>query len=88
MDLLLTHGYFLSEDAAEQRVMRPYVPLGILSIAGLNIIAPPPASQSFAFRYPKLTAFLFSADRFIQGTPLLRALGDHTVFVLRRRTGS
>lgn len=33
MDLLLTHGYFLSEDAAEQRVMKPYPPLGILSIA-------------------------------------------------------
>lgn len=33
MDILLTHGYFLSEDPAEQRIMKPYVPLGILSIA-------------------------------------------------------
>ncbi len=32
-DILLTHGYLLSRDAVEQRVMRPYVPLGILSIA-------------------------------------------------------
>ena len=32
-DILLTHGYFLSRDEAEQRIMRPYVPLGILSIA-------------------------------------------------------
>lgn len=30
MRLLLTHGFFLSEDAKEQEVMRPYPPLGIL----------------------------------------------------------
>jgi radical SAM superfamily enzyme YgiQ (UPF0313 family) len=30
MDLLLTHGYFLDEDAKEQKVMKPYAPLGIL----------------------------------------------------------
>lgn len=30
MDLLLTHGYFLEEDAKEQAIMKPYVPLGIL----------------------------------------------------------
>ncbi len=32
MDILLTHGYFLSLDAAEQRIMKPYPPLGILYI--------------------------------------------------------
>jgi anaerobic magnesium-protoporphyrin IX monomethyl ester cyclase len=31
--LLLTHGYFLAEDAKEQRIMKPYVPLGILSLS-------------------------------------------------------
>src|SRR5574340_511322 len=30
MDLLLTHGYFLYEDARELQIMKPYVPLGIL----------------------------------------------------------
>lgn len=30
MDLLLTHGYFLAEDAKELQIMRPYAPLGIL----------------------------------------------------------
>ena len=30
MRLLLTHGFFLSEDAKEQEIMRPYPPLGIL----------------------------------------------------------
>jgi radical SAM superfamily enzyme YgiQ (UPF0313 family) len=33
VDILLTHGYFLSEDATEQRVMKPYAPLGILSLS-------------------------------------------------------
>jgi radical SAM superfamily enzyme YgiQ (UPF0313 family) len=33
MDLLLTHGYFLAEDAQEQRVMRPYPPLGLLYVS-------------------------------------------------------
>jgi radical SAM superfamily enzyme YgiQ (UPF0313 family) len=33
MKVLLTHGYFLEEDAKEQRLMRPYPPLGILYLA-------------------------------------------------------
>ncbi|MDB4304122.1 cobalamin B12-binding domain-containing protein, partial [Desulfosarcina sp.] len=33
MKVLLVHNYFLSEDAVEQKVMRPYPPLGILSIS-------------------------------------------------------
>lgn len=33
MKLLLTHGYFLAEDVKEQAIMKPYVPLGILSIS-------------------------------------------------------
>ena len=33
MSLVLTHGYFLADDAIEQRIMRPYPPLGLLSIS-------------------------------------------------------
>ena len=33
IDLLLAHGYFLSLDAAEQRVMRPHPPLGLLYLS-------------------------------------------------------
>jgi len=33
MKLLLTHAYFLCEDAAEQKIMRPYPPLGLLSVS-------------------------------------------------------
>ncbi|MGB7849107.1 MAG: radical SAM protein [Candidatus Acidiferrum sp.] len=32
MDLLLTHGYFLFDDAKELQIMKPYPPLGILYI--------------------------------------------------------
>jgi len=33
MDILLTHGYFIAEDAHEQKVMKPYPTLGILYIS-------------------------------------------------------
>lgn len=33
MSLLLTHGYFIADDPIEQRIMRPYPPLGLLSIS-------------------------------------------------------
>lgn len=33
MNILLTHGYFLHEDEKEKKIMRPYVPLGILYIS-------------------------------------------------------
>jgi anaerobic magnesium-protoporphyrin IX monomethyl ester cyclase len=33
MDILLTHGYFIAEDAHEQQIMKPYPPLGILYIS-------------------------------------------------------
>jgi anaerobic magnesium-protoporphyrin IX monomethyl ester cyclase len=32
-EILLTHGFFLAEDEVEQRVMRPYPPLGLLYLA-------------------------------------------------------
>jgi len=33
VDILLAHGYFLQDDPVEQRIMKPYVPLGILAIS-------------------------------------------------------
>jgi anaerobic magnesium-protoporphyrin IX monomethyl ester cyclase len=33
MSIVLTHGYFISEDAKEQAIMRPYAPLGILCLS-------------------------------------------------------
>lgn len=33
MDILLTHGYFLSEDPKERSIMKPYAPLGLLCLS-------------------------------------------------------
>ena len=33
MDLLLTHGYFVNEDAKELQIMKPYAPLGLLYLS-------------------------------------------------------
>src|SRR5580698_2727 len=33
MRLLLTHAYFLADDAKEQRIMKPYPPLGLLYLS-------------------------------------------------------
>ena len=33
MDILLTHGYFIAEDPHEQKIMKPYPPLGILYLS-------------------------------------------------------
>ena len=32
-ELLLSHGYLLAADARERRIMRPYPPLGLLSLS-------------------------------------------------------
>lgn len=32
--IILTHGYFLNEDAKEQQIMKPYPPLGLLYLSG------------------------------------------------------
>jgi len=34
MKIVLTHAYFIADDEAEQNVMRPYPPLGLLYISG------------------------------------------------------
>jgi hypothetical protein len=33
MDILLSHGYFIAEDEHEQKIMKPYPPLGLLYIS-------------------------------------------------------
>jgi anaerobic magnesium-protoporphyrin IX monomethyl ester cyclase len=33
MRLLLTHGYFIADDVKEQKIMKPYVPLGLLYLS-------------------------------------------------------
>src|SRR5215813_639631 len=33
MDILLAHSYFLAEDPVEQKIMKPYPPLGLLYLS-------------------------------------------------------
>ena len=33
MNVLLSHGYFIEDDPKEQAIMKPYPPLGLLSIS-------------------------------------------------------
>ena len=33
MSILLTHAYYLSDDPKEQRIMKPYPPLGLLYVS-------------------------------------------------------
>ena len=33
MSIVLTHGYYLNQDAKEQRIMKPYPPLGLLYVS-------------------------------------------------------
>lgn len=33
MDILLSHGYFIAEDEHEQKIMKPYPPLGLLYVS-------------------------------------------------------
>jgi len=60
MNLLLTHGYFLKEDAAERKIMMPYPPQGLLHI---NAYLTKHGISSLLFdttysSFDKLTAFL------------------------------
>ena len=32
MQILLAHGYFLADDSKEREIMKPYPPLGLLSV--------------------------------------------------------
>ena len=34
MSILFTHAYYLSDDPKEQKIMKPYPPLGLLYVSG------------------------------------------------------
>lgn len=60
MKILLTHGYFLHEDAAEQKIMMPYPPQGLLHINAYLAQHGIPSSifDSTFSSYDELTAFI------------------------------
>ncbi|HTY38968.1 MAG TPA: class I SAM-dependent methyltransferase [Bacteroidota bacterium] len=58
----------------------------IVEMYSLNVLSPPPHAWKIKAQYPRLTALLEKIDRALSHLPLFRAVGDHTVYVLRRRT--
>jgi hypothetical protein len=58
----------------------------MLSVAGLNMITPPPASHRARAAAPRLWSLTESIEQRLQQLPVFRSLGDHVVFLMRRRT--
>lgn len=52
---------------------------------GLCVFAPPPYLSWIRNRYPRLHQALWRLDRRISGWPLIRAMGDHFLIVMRKR---
>jgi ubiquinone/menaquinone biosynthesis C-methylase UbiE len=52
---------------------------------GLCVFSPPPYLATFRDRHAQLYQLLWRMDRRIGGWPLLRAMGDHFLLVMRRR---
>jgi len=52
---------------------------------GLCVFAPPPYLTSIRERHPRGYAWLWGLDRRAAGWPLLRAMGDHFLMVMRKR---
>ena len=52
---------------------------------GLGVFAPPPYLRSIRERYPRLHEWLWRIDRHVSGWPLIRAMGDHFLIVMRKR---
>jgi len=64
MSLILTHGYFIADDAIEQRIMRPYPPLGLLSISAWL--------DRDGIDHQVIDATFLDAERFVQRVRALR----------------
>jgi len=52
---------------------------------GLCVFGPPPYLTWVRERHPRLHAWLWSLDRKLSGWPLLRAMGDHFLIVMKKR---
>jgi SAM-dependent methyltransferase len=52
---------------------------------GLCLLAPPPYLTRVAHRHPRAYQALWRLDRLLCGWPVVRAMGDHFLIVMRRR---
>jgi hypothetical protein len=57
----------------------------LIHYRGLCVFAPPPYLQRTRERHPRLYEQLRRLDRAVCGWPVLRALGDHFLIVMRKR---
>jgi ubiquinone/menaquinone biosynthesis C-methylase UbiE len=55
---------------------------------GLCLFAPPPYVTAVRERHPRAYEFLWRMDRSLAGWPLLRAMGDHFLIVLRKASSA
>jgi hypothetical protein len=55
------------------------------SYRGLCVFAPPPYLTWVREKYPRLHQRLWRLDRRISGLPLIRAMGDHFLIVMKKR---
>jgi SAM-dependent methyltransferase len=65
------------------RAFRPHFTLE--HYRGLCLFAPPPYLTWIRARYPRLHEQLWRIDRRVSGWPLMRAMGDHFLIVMRKR---
>jgi ubiquinone/menaquinone biosynthesis C-methylase UbiE len=54
-------------------------------VRGICVFAPPPYITSVRQRYPQLHGKLWALDRMLAGLPLIRAMGDHFLIVMKKR---
>ena len=54
-------------------------------VRGLCVFAPPPYLTSLRDKHPGLYRRLWHIDRHVSGWPLIRAMGDHFLIVMRKR---
>jgi ubiquinone/menaquinone biosynthesis C-methylase UbiE len=57
----------------------------VLSTTGLNVFTPPPGSTSVRRMRPGFWGRAEVFERHVQSLPVVRAMGDHVAFILRKR---
>ncbi len=67
-----------------RRLAEPW--FDIAGVFGLSVLTPPPSWEGFITRHPRLASGLARLDLKVGTMPGMRAIGDHFVVLLRKRT--
>lgn len=57
----------------------------VCALLGINIFSPPPHALSFAQNHVKLTSLLRWIDDRLERFPVLRAMGDHYIIMMKKK---